>query len=228
MYVWMTLVGYFIVVFAVYIPTDNLHIQTDDLHIHKKITGGYVDSIQWGESSFIMNIPADCFPKEEEVDVFLSIEYYHHLEIPKGYKLLSPTYNIVASKGLQKAVTITLKHNAVVTRQEEAESLAILHYSDEEEMKILQGKTEINSTFISFQMSELCRITVIGADSINQHYSIAFYRQQPSSESIDPLLKIRAIFFLDFFPFTLIQVFLLNNINTYYDSLNQYLGDTEE
>ena len=184
------LLGYFIVVIAVCIPTDNLHILTNNLHIHKKIIGGYVDSLQWGESNFIMNVFTDCFPKEEEVDVFLSIEYYHHLEIPKGYKFLSPTYNIVANKRPQKAVNITLKHNAVVTKQEEANSLAILHYSDEGVMKILQGKAKINSIFFNFQLSELCRITFIGADNIDQRYCIAFYRQQPCNKSINPLLKI--------------------------------------
>ena len=161
-----------------------------------------------------MNISADSFPKGQQVDIFLSVEYYHHLEVPKGYKLLSPTYNIIANERLQKAVTITLKHNAVVTRQEVAESLAVLHYSHEGEMKILRGKAEINSTFITFQMSELCHIAVIyiGSDYINQTYNIVFYRQQPNSEAIDPCFKIRAIIFPNNIPIGEIKVFLFNSM----------------
>ena len=202
--------GYFTVI-GFYIPTD---ISPNNLDIHKRITGGYPYSLQWGDSSFLMNISADCFLKGQQVDVFLSVEYYDHLEVPKEYKLLSPTYNIIANKRLQNPVTITLKHNAVVTRQEVAESLAILHYSEEGEMTILQGKAEINSTFITFQTSELCRIAVIyiGSDHINQTYCIAFFREQPSSESINPLLKIRAIIFPNYTSIEEIKVFLFNVI----------------
>ena len=110
MYICMMLLGYFIVVIAVCIPTDNLHIPTNNLHIHKKIIGGYVDSLQWGESNFIMNV---------------------------------------------------------------------------------------------------------FTDNIDQRYCIAFYRQQPCNKSINPLLKIRAYFFLNSFPFEQIKVFLLNKINIY-------------
>lgn len=198
-------------VIGFYIPTD---IPTNNLDIHEIIIGGYAHSLQWGDSSFLMNISADSFPKGQQVDVFLSVGYYHHLEVPKGYKLLSPTYNIIANKRLQKAVTITLKHNAVITRQEVAESLAVLHYSDEGEMKILRGKVEINSTFILFEMSELCHIAVIyiGSDYIDQTYCIAFFRDQPSSESINPVVKIRAIIFPNYIPIEEIKVFLINAI----------------
>ena len=200
---------YTVIVF--YIPTDS---PTNNLDIHERIIGGYTYSLQWGDSSFLMNISADCFPKGQQVDIFLSVEYYDHLEVPKEYKLLSPTYNIIANKRLQNAVNITLKHNAVVTRQEVAESLAILHYSEEGEMKILQGKAEINSTFITFYMSELCRIAVIyiGSDYINRTYCITFYRQQPSSGSINPLLKIRAIIFPNYMPIEEIKVSLFTAI----------------
>ena len=199
-------------VIAFHIPTDS---PTNNLDIHERIIGGYTYSLQWGDSSFLMNISADCFPKGHQVDIFLSVEYYDHLEVPKGYKLLSPTYNIIANKKLQKAVTITLKHNAVVTRQNVAESLAILHYNDEGEMTTLQGKAEINSTFITFMISELCCIAVIyiGSDYINQTYYITFFREQPSSESINPSLKIRAIIFPNFMPIEEIKVFLFNAIN---------------
>ena len=165
-----------------------------------------------------MNISADCFPKGQQVDIFLSVEYHHHLEVPKEYKLLSPTYNIIANKRLQNAVNITLKHNAVVTRQEVAESIAILHFSEKGEMTTLQGKAEMNSTFITFQMSELCRIAVIyiGSDYINQTYCITFFREQPSSESINPLLIIRAIIFPSYRSIEEIKVFLLNAIKIDY------------
>ena len=198
-------------VIAFYIPTDS---PTNNLDIHKRIIGGYAYLLHWGGSNFLMNISADCFPKGQQVDIFLSVEYYDHLEVPKGYKLLSPTYNIIANKRLQNAVTITLKHNAVVTRQEVADSLAILHYSEKGEMTILQGKAEINSKFITFQMSELCRVAVIyiGSDYINRTYCITFYRQQPSSESINPLIKIRAIIFPNYMSIEEIKVSLFTAI----------------
>ena len=62
-----------------------------------------------------MNIFADCFPKEHHVDVLVSIDQYFQFEIPKGYKLLSPTYQIKANERVQSTVLISLKHNAVIT-----------------------------------------------------------------------------------------------------------------
>ena len=170
---------------------------TDTLHIHKRIIGGTVDSIRWADSSFTMNIFADCFPMGHHVDVLVSIDHYFQLEIPKGYKLLSPKYQITASERLQSPVSITLKHNAVVTNKEVVESLSILHLSDEGKMEMLHAKAEPNSTYITFRLSNLCHIVVIGPDHINQTYWIAFYRQIKSYKT-DPLLLIRCIIF----PFT--------------------------
>ena len=169
----------------------------DTLHISKRIIGGTVDSLQWADSSFTMNIFANCFPKGNYINVLVSIDSYFQLEIPKGYKLLSPKYQITASERLQSPVSITLKHNAAVTNREVAESLAILYLSDEGKKEILHGKTEPNSTYITFQLSNLCHIVVIGLDHINQTYWLGFYRQLKSYET-DPLLLIRCIVF----PFT--------------------------
>ena len=89
----------------------------DTLHICKTVIGETVEYIRWGDSSFKMNIFADCFPKEHHVDVLVSIDQYFRFEIPKGYKLLSPTYQIKANEMLQSTVPITLKHNAVITNR---------------------------------------------------------------------------------------------------------------
>ena len=90
---------------------------TDTLHINKTVIGEIVDYIQWGDSSFTMNIFADCFPKEHHVDVLVSIDHYFQFEIPKRYKLLSPMYQIKANERVQSPVSITLKHNAVITKR---------------------------------------------------------------------------------------------------------------
>ena len=174
----------------------------DTLHIHKRVAGGTLDSLQWADSSFTMNVFADCFPMGHHVDILVSIDHYSQFEIPKGYKVLSQKYQITANKRLQRPVSITLKHNAVVTNREVAESLAILHLSDEGKIKMLHGKAEPNSSYITFQSSNLCRIVVIGLDHINQTYWLAFYRQLKSYET-DPLLLIRSVIF----PFTQSKVF---------------------
>ena len=90
---------------------------TDTLHICKTVIGGTVEYIQWGDSSFKMNIFADCFPKEHHVHVLISTDHYFQFEIPKGYKLLSPTYQIKANEWLQTPGSFTLKHNAVITNR---------------------------------------------------------------------------------------------------------------
>ena len=108
LYVYLIMEDYIIVILLFIYPTDTLHIS-------KRIIGGTVDSLQWVDSSFTMNIFADCFPKGHHVDVFVSIHHYFQLETPKGYKLLSPKYQIKASERLQSPVSITVKHNAVVT-----------------------------------------------------------------------------------------------------------------
>ena len=132
--------------------------------------------------------------------VHLSVSFnYHHdsgLNIPKGYKLVSPVYAITASETLQKDVTVTMKHNAVVSKQEMTGSFAILHYSNEGNIEVLQGRTEINSHLIKFGMSELsCYVAVIAMDNVPQSYYLRFYRQRPPDEKVNPALWIQAIFY---------------------------------
>ena len=167
----------------------------DTLSIRKRVIGGTVDSIRWADSSFIMDIFSDCFPKEHHVDVSVSLDHYFQFEIPKGYKLLSPTYQINTSEKLQKAVTITLKHNAIVTNRELAEALAVLHVSDEGEMNILHGRVEPNSSFITFEMSDLCCIAVIGLDKLNQTFLVSFFREKNDNGVSNPLLKILTVIY---------------------------------
>ena len=90
---------------------------TDTLHICKTVIGGIVEYIQWEDSNFKMNIFADGFPNEHHVHILVSIEDYFRFEIPKGYKLISPTYQIKANERVQNTVSITLKHNAVITNR---------------------------------------------------------------------------------------------------------------
>ena len=194
-YVYFMLLDYIIVILLFIYPIDTLH-------IHKRVTRGTLDSIQWTDSSFTMNFFADCFPKEHHVNILVSIDHYSQFEIPKGYKLFSQKYQIIASERFQSPVSITLKHNAVVTNREVAESLAILYLNDEGKMEMLHAKAEAKSTYITFQLSNLYHIVVIGLNHINQTHLIAFYRQLKSYET-DPLLLIRSVIF----PFTQSKVF---------------------
>ena len=167
----------------------------DTLLIHKRIIGGTEESIQLADSSFLMDIPAKCFPKDKQVDISVSIDQYHPLKAIEGYKFLSPTYQINTSERLQEAVTITLKHNAIITNREVAEALAVLHVSDEGEMNILHGRVEPNSSFITFEMSNLCRIAVIGLDKLNQSFLVSFFREKNDNGVSNPLLKILTVIY---------------------------------
>ena len=142
-----------------------------------------------------MNIFSDCFPKGHHVDVLVSIDHSFQFEIPKGYKLLSPTYEINASERLQKAVTLTLKHNEVVTNREMVEALAVLHVSDEGEMNILHGRVEPNSSYITFKMSDICYIAVIGLDKLNQTFWVSFFRNKNDNGVSNPLFKILTVIY---------------------------------
>ena len=114
--------------------------------------------------------------------------------IPKGYKLLSRTFKILASEKLQQPVTLTLKHNAVITTEEEAKSLVILHRNDEGETEILHGHTEPNRTFITLQLTELNGVAVAGPDDINTQYFLSFFRQKISNyHDSNPQLQILAL-----------------------------------
>ena len=101
--------------------------------------------------------------------------------IPKEYKLLSQTYEIRVSEKLQQPLTITLKHNAVISTEEEAKSLVILHQTDEGETERLHGYTEPNSSFITFQMTGLSPVAVAGPKDSNTKYLLSFYWQNISS-----------------------------------------------
>ena len=82
-------------------------------------------------------------------------------------------YKINASEKVLEAITITLKHNAIVTNNEMAEALALLHISDEGEMKLLYGRVEPNnSTYITTVISY---IAVVGLDKINQTFLVSFF-----------------------------------------------------
>ena len=167
----------------------------DKLLIHKRIIGGTEESIQLADSSFLMDIPAKCFPKDKQVDISVSIDQHHPVKAIEGYKSLSPTYQINTSEKLQEAVTITLKHNAIITNREAAESVAILHLSHEGIMEILHGKVEPNSTYITFKISNLCHIAVIGLDKLNQSFCISFSRKRNYNGNIKPLLKILTVIY---------------------------------
>ena len=142
-----------------------------------------------------MNIPAKCFPKDKQVDISVSIDHYNPLKAIKGYKFLSPTYQVNTSERLQEAVTITLKHNAIITNKEAAESLAILHLSHEGKMEIFHGKMELNSSYITFKMSNLCHMAVIGLDNLNQTFCVSFFRKNNYNGNINPLLKILTVIY---------------------------------
>ena len=77
-----------------------------------------------------MDILPGSFTKGHNVDILVSIHSSHQLVILKGYKLFSPTYEIRVSEKLQQPLTLTLKHNAVITTEEEAKSLVILHRTE--------------------------------------------------------------------------------------------------
>ena len=86
-----------------------------------------------------MDIPPGSFTKGQSIDILVSICHSHQFAIPKGYKLFSQTYDIEVSEKSQQPLTLTLKHNAVISTEEKAKSLVILHQTDEGEKEILQG-----------------------------------------------------------------------------------------
>ena len=112
--------------------------------------------------------------------------------IPKGYKLLSQSFKILASEKLQQPLTITLKHNAVITTEEEAKSLIILHRTDKGKTEILQGHTKPNSSFLTFQLTELSDLTTAGLYNTYTKFKLSFYRQKNHYDS-NPSLKIRVL-----------------------------------
>ena len=138
-----------------------------------------------------MYIPPGSFTKGHSVDILVSIRHSQQFVIPKGYKLFSQTYDINVSEKIQQPLTLTLKHNPVISTEEEAKSLVILHQTDEGETELLQGYTEPNSSFITFQLMKLSAIAVVGPEKTYAKYKLSFYRQNTHFDS-NPSIKIRA------------------------------------
>ena len=150
--------------------------------------------MQWPDDSYRMDILPGSFIKGHNIDIVVSIRRSHQFMIPKGYKLLSQTYEIRVSEKPQQPLTITLKHNAVISTEEEAKSLVILHQTDEGETERLHGCTEPNSSFITFQMTGLSPVAVAGPKDINTKYFLSFYRQKISDDHKNsPRLQILAL-----------------------------------
>ena len=139
-----------------------------------------------------MDILPGSFTKGHNIDILVSIHRSHQFVIPKGYKSFSPTYKIRVSEKLQQPLTITLKHNAAISTKVEAKSLVILHETDEGETEILQGYTEPNSSFITFQLTELSDVSAIGPNNTPTKYLLSFYRQKARDDS-DPFVKILVV-----------------------------------
>ena len=150
--------------------------------------------MQWPDDSYRMDILPGSFIKGHNIDIVVSIRRSHQFVIPKGYKLLSQTYEIRVSEKPQQPLTITLKHNAVISTEEEAKSLVILHQTDEGETEILHGHIEPNCTFITFQLTELSDVAVAGPNDINTKYFLSFYWQKVSDHhDSNPYLEILAL-----------------------------------
>lgn len=154
------------------------------------MTGGENDTIWWADTNFRMVIYPESFPIGHQIDILVSINHSYQFNVPKGYKLVSRTYQIIASEKLQHPVTLTVEHNAVATSKELVKSLAIIHLNDNDKVDILRGYTEQNSTSITFDMNELCYVAIIGCDNIKQKYSLSFYHQKITGNRSDPYLKV--------------------------------------
>ena len=139
-----------------------------------------------------MDILPGSFTKGHNVDILVSIHHSHQFVVPKGYKLLSQTYQILASEKLLQPMTITLKHNAIISTEEEAKSLVILHQTDEGETGILQDYTKPNSSFITFQLTSLNSLAVGTTNNINTNYLLSFYRRKINNDN-NPQLQILAL-----------------------------------
>ena len=150
----------------------------DTPRFNKSVIGGRAKTILWADNSFIIDISTDSFPKGQEVNISVSVNHSRQFKIPSGYKIISQTFKISASEKLQNPVNLTLEHNAVITTEEEAKSLVILHRNDEGKTEILNGSTEPNCSFITIQMIEFCDVAVASPNEINTKYLLSFYRLQ--------------------------------------------------
>ena len=162
-------------------------------YFKKSVIGGKADTISWADNSFIIDISSDSFPKGHQVDILIHSDHSHQFEIPKGYKILSQTYHILASEKLHGPVNLTLEHNAVITTEEEAESLVILHRNDKGETENLYGHTEPYCAFITFQLKEFSDVAPAGPDDIETRCFLSFYRQKISDHYSNPHLEILAL-----------------------------------
>ena len=151
------------------------------------------DTIWWADSSFGINISTDTFPEGHQVNISVSLDTSIQFEVHTEYKILSQTFKIFISEKPQKPVTIILKHNAIISSEEEAKSLVILYESDEGKKQIY-GHTEPNSSFITFELTEFSTVavTVGGPKNIITNYLLSFYRQKISDDS-NPHLEILAL-----------------------------------
>ena len=165
-----------------------------NLFLNKSIFGGIADIIWWADYNFGINISTDTFPEECQVNISVSLGTSDQFEIHTEYKILSQTFKIFISEKPQKPVTIILKHNAIITTEEEAKSLVILYESDEGKKDILYNHTESKSSFITFELTEFSsvEVTVAGPNNITTNYLLSFYRQKISDNS-NPYLEILAL-----------------------------------
>ena len=159
-------------------------------YTRRSVIGGKADTISMGDNRLKIDFSTDSFPKEHQVDISVSLDHWHQFKIPKGYKLLSQTYYISASEKLQDPVNLTIEHNAVITTEEEAKSVIILHESDEGTTKISQGHTGPNYTFKTFQLAESCIIASAGPDGLKARYFLSFYLEKISNHIDNPHLEI--------------------------------------
>ena len=171
------------------------YIGTPDIPcFNKSVIGGKADTFSGADNSIIIDISSDSFPEGHQVDISVSLNHSHPFKIPKGYKILSQIFKISASEKLQYPVNLTLEHNAVITTEEEAKSLVILHRNDKGKTEVLNGSTEPNCSFITFQMTEFCYVAAAGPNNINTTYFLSFYRQKISDDhNNNPHLKILAL-----------------------------------
>ena len=159
---------------------------------NKTVIGGTASTILWADNSFIIDILTDSFPKGHQVNISVSLNHSRQFKIPKGYKILSQTFKISASEKLNNSVNLTLEHNAVISTEEEAKSLVILHRNDKGKTEILNGSTEPNCSFITIQMTEFSHVAVAAPNEINTKYLLSFYWLQLKihDDNSNPYLNI--------------------------------------
>ena len=159
---------------------------------NKSVIGRRADRFSGADNSFIIDISNDSFPEGKQVNISVSLNHSRQFEIPKGYKIISQTFKISASEKLKNPVNLTLEHNAVITTEEEAKSLVILHQNDKSKTEKLNGSTKPNCSFITFKMTEFCYVAVAAPNEIYTKYLLSFYRLQLKihDDNSNPYLNI--------------------------------------